>query len=77
MSRSLGKKITPRAIDLHPQSCAPQAKGGQGTRLARADNGKMWAANESYALKMNIIVNSPQLQLYFWVRHCIGSGGGN
>ena len=23
----------PRAIDLHPQSCAPQAKGGQGTRL--------------------------------------------
>ena len=23
----------PGAIDLHPQSCAPQAKGDQGTRL--------------------------------------------
>ena len=28
----------------------------EGVRFVRADNGKMRAANESYALKMNIIV---------------------
>ena len=43
---------------------------------SRADNGKMRAANESYALKMNIIVilfDCPSLQFNFPVRHGIES----
>ena len=42
--------------------CSPYLAIKLGPCFARADNGKMRAANESYALKMNIIVIFENLQ---------------
>ena len=42
-------------------------------RSARADNGKMRAANESYARKMNIIVILVLLLIRFLIMFLVGS----